>query len=145
MKTFRPTSPEEMIACGTTIASMLQMPMIVELHGELGAGKTTLAKGIISALTGTPCHEITSPTFQYVAFYEGNNVRVSHFDLWRLTDATAFFQMGLDEFLTQGICLIEWPERIHQVLPPATMRISIEIASRGRLINITSKGISCLS
>jgi tRNA threonylcarbamoyl adenosine modification protein YjeE len=136
VSSYYPTSAEEMMTCGEAIARTLHSPTVVALYGDLGAGKTTLAKGIISGLTGASPDEISSPTFQYVAFYEGHNVLVAHYDLWRLPDADSFFQMGLDEHLSRGICLIEWPERIHQMLSPSTMRISIDITAQGRVINI---------
>ena len=84
-------SSEEMMAFGASVSRAVQCPRVISLSGDLGAGKTTMAKGMISALTGILPSEITSPTFQYVHFYEGPHVAVAHFDLWRLN--------GIDEFL----------------------------------------------
>jgi tRNA threonylcarbamoyl adenosine modification protein YjeE len=125
-----------MINLGNEIALQLADASVVALFGNLGAGKTTLAKGMISALTGTPIADITSPTFQYLAIYENERVVVHHFDLWRLERCDEFLLAGFDEFLTHGISIIEWPERIQEILPPSTMVIEIEHMDEGRRVII---------
>jgi len=132
---FSAASEEEMTEIGSSIASTLKPNQIVALKGGLGAGKTTLAKGVISYLTGFSPDTVTSPTFQYVQTYQSDECIVFHFDLWRLMTSAEFFALGLDEFFDQGICLIEWPERIDAYLPEDTIFIEIS-GSQNRRIEI---------
>lgn len=122
-----------MIGLGARLSSHISSPKVIALHGNLGAGKTTLAKGFIAARTGLNHTEITSPTFQYVHFYGPNIV---HFDLWRLKNAEEFLGLGLEEHLHDGIILIEWPDRIFSLLPPDAMHIEIMIQHGERLVTV---------
>ena len=110
---------------GKQWAQSLEPGTIVALHGDLGAGKTTLAKGIIAELTGVPFDAIQSPTFTLMNLYEGK-CPIYHFDLYRLKSAEEFIAKGFVDFLeSDGICLIEWPERIEPLLPPKTKHITL--------------------
>lgn len=110
-------SAEETKAWGERLAESLPPGTIVCLYGELGAGKTTLVKGLVRKAAGIPEEEVRSPTFTYLHVYEGP-MPVYHFDLYRLSNADEFLAMGFDEYFTQGgICCVEWPERIASVLP----------------------------
>jgi len=129
------SSADEMIAYGKDLASLMTESMTVALYGELGSGKTTLAKGIISSLTGTSEHDVTSPTFQYVHLYEGLERHIAHFDLWRLERKESFVASGFDE-LCVDLALIEWPERIRELLPRDTMVIVIEVMGEGRQVTV---------
>lgn len=142
-KTKLLSSPEETIAFGAELATCLTDGRVVALYGELGVGKTTLAKGLISALTGVSCNEVTSPTFQYVAIYESPRGRVYHFDLWRLKNECEFLAAGFEEFLTDGIAIIEWPERIQRLLPSSTVMVHIE--SVGGTRSVSTQGVACRS
>lgn len=97
-------------ALGARIAPLLQPGEAVLLFGPLGMGKSTLARGLIRALT-TPDEDVPSPTFTLVQFYEASPA-VAHFDLYRLSRPEEAFEIGLDEALDDGIALIEWPERL---------------------------------
>jgi tRNA threonylcarbamoyladenosine biosynthesis protein TsaE len=132
IRSFEAFSEKEMIDVGKKIASFLVMPSIVCLMGDLGVGKTTLAKGIISELTRASTQEITSPTFQYVHLYE----QVAHFDLWRLRDISEFLALGLDECLFDRISLIEWPDRIEGWLPKDVTTIGIRSFGDGRKVDL---------
>jgi tRNA threonylcarbamoyladenosine biosynthesis protein TsaE len=96
------------------------------LKGPLGAGKTTLVKGIVSALTSVPEEEVQSPTFTYVHTYQGE-IDLHHFDLYRLGDPSLFFELGLhDYFALPTICCVEWPERLDPSLLIGAIQIEIE-------------------
>src|SRR5882762_9720679 len=96
-------------------------------HGEMGAGKTTLIKGICKELGVTSV--MTSPTFSIVNEYEGNDI-IYHFDCYRLKNENEAYDIGLEEYLDSGkLCLIEWPERIPSLLPASRFEIKLEIES----------------
>ena len=95
---------------GRAVARLLQSGDSVLLYGPLGMGKSTLARGLIRALT-TPDEDVPSPTFTLVQFYE-SDPPVAHFDLYRLTRPEEAFEIGLDEALDAGCALIDWPERL---------------------------------
>ncbi|HEY9236526.1 MULTISPECIES: tRNA (adenosine(37)-N6)-threonylcarbamoyltransferase complex ATPase subunit type 1 TsaE [Phenylobacterium] len=109
---------------GAAIAAELQPGEAVCLTGPLGAGKSTLARALIRALTG-PTEDVPSPTFTIVQFYEGPRLKVAHFDLYRLTSPDEAYEIGLDEALDDGAAVIEWPERLEGHLPPD--RLDVEI------------------
>ena len=111
-------------------AGQLQRGDIVALHGDLGAGKTTFVKGIVGVLS--PENLVQSPTFIYLNIYEGR-IPLYHFDLYRLENEKAFLQMGFFDYLAaeNGICLIEWPERISSLLPTQTKHVILEHTKNG--------------
>jgi tRNA threonylcarbamoyladenosine biosynthesis protein TsaE len=113
---------------GAAIARVLGAGEAVCLFGPLGAGKSTLARGLVRALT-TPDEEVPSPSFTLVQFYEGPGLAVAHFDLYRLSRADEAFEIGLDDALDHGAAVIEWPERLEGRLP--TDRLDIELAVVG--------------
>ncbi len=117
-------SAEETIEVGKQIAHLLQEGDIVFLFGDLGSGKTTLTKGLITELTNTSMQEITSPTFTYLNTYSGVK-KVHHFDLYRLSSPHEFLDAGFHEFLSEeAICCIEWPDKLPQGIKE-TYRIEI--------------------
>jgi tRNA threonylcarbamoyladenosine biosynthesis protein TsaE len=123
---FKTCSSEETQAAGADFAASLRGNETVAFFGDLGAGKTTFLKGLISQLTGCNPSEITSPTFNYLNIYEGK-IPVYHFDLYRLTVAEQFEGAGFSEYLNaEGICCLEWAEKIETKLPAGTIRITLE-------------------
>jgi tRNA threonylcarbamoyladenosine biosynthesis protein TsaE len=121
---------------GGAIAAELKAGEAVCLTGPLGAGKSTLARALVRALT-TPGEDVPSPTFTLVQFYEGQGLKLAHFDLYRLADPDEAYEIGLDEALEDGAAVIEWPERLEGRLPPDRLDIEIMVegeARRARLI-----------
>ena len=107
-------SMDEMLELGRELSHSIKDGDIICFSGELGAGKTTLIKGIISQLTGCDIDQVTSPTFTYLQEYNS----LVHFDLYRLNDPEQFSGMGFDEYFSSDrICLIEWPQRIKDLIP----------------------------
>ena len=117
-------SPDETEEIGRAIAKILPKDAFVCLRGDLGAGKTTLIKGLVSELTGITPHLVNSPTFTYLNIYEGKET-LYHFDCYRLKDAEDFQARGLDEYFG-ALCLIEWPERITPILPKKRFEITLK-------------------
>jgi tRNA threonylcarbamoyladenosine biosynthesis protein TsaE len=134
-------SPEAMMRLGAAIAAALRPGEAVCLRGPLGAGKSTLARGLVRALT-TAGEEAPSPTFTLVQRYEGVRLTVSHFDLYRLKDPNEAYELGLDEALDEGAAVIEWPERLQGALPAD--RLDVEIGfpetGEGRRVRLTGHG-----
>jgi tRNA threonylcarbamoyladenosine biosynthesis protein TsaE len=122
-------SLEETADFAKEVAGLLTPGTVLLLFGEMGAGKTTFAKTIISLLTGIDDATITSPTFTYMNLYstKERNI-VCHFDLYRLKNSTDFLQAGFEEYLSHPyITLIEWPERMEELLKPSYNKISISL------------------
>ncbi|MFN9925528.1 MAG: tRNA (adenosine(37)-N6)-threonylcarbamoyltransferase complex ATPase subunit type 1 TsaE [Phenylobacterium sp.] len=115
---------------GVAVARALRSGEAVCLRGPLGAGKSTLARALIRALT-TPDEEVPSPTFTLVQTYGGAAFSLAHFDLYRLTDADEAYELGLDEALDEGAAIIEWPERLEGGLPPDRLDIEITFEADG--------------
>lgn len=123
---FISQSPEETVAKGRELAAQLRAPAIVLLQGELGSGKTTLTKGIISGLGAAREEDVTSPTFTLVHVFH-NHCKVYHVDLYRVEDAHDFETLGLEDVLTeQAIVIVEWPERFALRTDWPVVRISLE-------------------
>jgi len=122
---FSTTTPEETIALGKKFAAELKPGNIVCLKGELGAGKTHFVKGLAEAL-GIDQDEVQSPTFTLINEYV-SNPPLYHFDCYRMESPREALEIGAEEyFYGDGICVIEWPERIISLIPPEAIWISIE-------------------
>jgi tRNA threonylcarbamoyladenosine biosynthesis protein TsaE len=122
------TTSEATARLGARIARLLRLGDAVLLRGELGAGKSTLARGLVRALT-TPDEEVPSPTFTLVQAYEGPGFTIAHLDLYRLSGPEEVYELGFDEALEEGVALVEWPQRLGARLPPD--RLDIELRLRG--------------
>jgi tRNA threonylcarbamoyladenosine biosynthesis protein TsaE len=127
--TYRTTSEEETVALGERLARDLPARGVVLLTGNLGAGKTTLAKGIVSGLEAAPAEEVSSPTFTLI--HEYGNGRVYHVDLYRLEEPRELATLGLEElFDRDALVLIEWGERFARFLPAERTEIRIRVVNR---------------
>jgi tRNA threonylcarbamoyladenosine biosynthesis protein TsaE len=116
---------------GAALARELAAGDAVCLWGPLGAGKSTLARGLIRALT-RPDEDVPSPTFTLVQFYETPSLGIAHFDLYRITRPSELAEIGLDEALDDGAVIIEWPERLEGHLPPDRLDVEFAIVGKGR-------------
>ncbi len=111
------SSPDETIQLGRSLGKDLPRGAIVCFFGDLATGKTTFIKGIAATIGNCHLQDVNSPTFVYLNIYSGGKT-VYHFDLYRLRDSDEFLSMGFDEMLySDGICCIEWSERIADILP----------------------------
>ncbi len=124
--TFFTKSSEESQGVGKEIAKLIRPGDVVCLTGDLGAGKTTLMKGVSEALLGISPEEVTSPTFTYLHVYSGDQ-KIYHFDLYRLRSTEEFLALGFHEFFSKdSICCVEWPDKIPKEL--TLQKVSIDIA-----------------
>ena len=123
----------ELEAVGSELAKSLNFGDIIFLEGELGAGKTTVSRGILRGFGYRGI--VASPTYTLLELYELTVHRVAHFDLYRITAAKDLEGIGFRDYLDgQTICLIEWPENGAGYLPVPTLRIILEYARVGRAI-----------
>lgn len=131
---------------GEILAGKAAKRDVVALYGPLGAGKTAFARGFIAALARRhgvePPTEVPSPTFTLVQTYALGSVAVWHFDLYRISDADDAIELGLDDALAEGICLIEWPDRLGPRLPKDRLDLALAYGAtdRARLAILTGHG-----
>jgi len=120
-------SAEETIAFGRTLADLLAPPKLVLLRGDLGAGKTTLVKGIAAAFEAAAEEDVTSPTFTLVHEYRGPRANLYHIDLYRVDTPREFETLGLDDLrANDSILLIEWGEKFPRLLRERDVEIALE-------------------
>ena len=115
-------------ALGATLAARLKPGDVVGLKGDLGAGKTTLARAIIRAAAADPDLIVPSPTFTLVEVYDTPRGSYWHFDLYRLDHPQQVYELGWEEALAEGIVLVEWPERLGRLLPKH-LGVTLELAN----------------
>jgi tRNA threonylcarbamoyladenosine biosynthesis protein TsaE len=126
-------------ALGAAVGRALRAGEAICLWGPLGAGKTTLARGLIRALT-TPDQETPSPTFTLVQTYDGPEFAIAHLDLYRLSGPEETQELGLEEALDEGAAVIEWPERLEGRLPPHRLDIRLRMLEDGRAAELERHG-----
>ena len=129
MQEFILKDVNQMRAWAAGFAERLKAPVVVALHGDLGMGKSEIARTIIQTLRGADT-VVPSPTFTIVQNYDG----ISHFDLYRLMDASELTEIGLQHAIENDITLIEWPEIASDMLPNDTIRVYISEYNGGRKI-----------
>ena len=134
------------LALGGAISRGLTAGMVLHLSGELGAGKTTLVRGILRALGYAG--PVKSPTFTLVEVYEVSRLYLYHFDFYRFNDPNEWEEAGFrDCFNEEAICLVEWPEKADKLLPSADIQIFFRFTKPGREVRIqagTEIGRQCL-
>lgn len=125
---FHTRSPEETIAAGRQLAKDLVPGQMVVLRGDLGAGKTTLVKGIAEAFHAAPQQEVTSPTFTLVHEYRGPEVTLFHIDLYRIDTDRELATLGIDDLRAEpgSVVLVEWGEKFESIRSQGNGEISIQ-------------------
>ena len=124
---FTTHSAEETIALGRKLAAMLAPPKLVILRGELGAGKTTLVKGIAEGFHAASADNVTSPTFTLVHEYHGPEVSVYHIDLYRVDTPRQLETLGLDDLIAENsVLLVEWGEKFPRLQRDQNAEITLE-------------------
>lgn len=135
------------LAAGRQLARGLGGGVIVTLHGDLGAGKTTLTRGVLAGLGHVG--RVRSPTYTLVEPYELPTLAVYHFDLYRFADPAEWRDAGFAEYFgPHSLCLLEWPEKAQGCLPPADLAIDLDLDGDGRQLTVTAltpRGKQCLS
>jgi tRNA threonylcarbamoyladenosine biosynthesis protein TsaE len=143
MKTFQTHSAEETTDLGRQVAAELKPGSIVLLRGDLGAGKTTLVKGIAEGFQAAKADDVTSPTFTLIHEYRGPEVTLYHIDLYRIDTQRELDTLALDDLMTpQSILLIEWGEKFQRFATERDAEIAIEHKGADeRSIRIESKNL----
>jgi tRNA threonylcarbamoyladenosine biosynthesis protein TsaE len=128
---IRLVGAEAVEALGARLADLVRPGDVIALSGDLGAGKTTLARGLLQALG--LAGEAPSPTFTIVQTYEPPEVRlpVWHVDLYRIDDPQEAIELGLDEAFDTAVVVLEWPERLGALLPRNALRLRLDGAGEG--------------
>ena len=120
MRTIHITSQDELPDVARAVIRSLGRRTVVAFRGGMGAGKTTLIREIVAALGSADT--VTSPTFAIVNQYKAGKERIHHFDFYRIDDQREAYDFGYEEYFYSGdLCLVEWPEKIEQLLPENTM------------------------
>jgi tRNA threonylcarbamoyladenosine biosynthesis protein TsaE len=133
-------SPEETVALGRTLVDLLAPPKIVLLRGDLGAGKTTLVKGMAAGFHAASEDDVTSPTFTLVHEYRGPGANLYHIDLYRVDTQRQLETLGLDDLIgTNSILLIEWGEKFPRFVRERDVEIALErVGENGRRVRVIS-------
>ena len=123
---------------GRRLAPLLRPGDVVALAGDLGAGKTTLARALLQARAGEAI-EVPSPTFTLAQIYDLPGLTLWHFDLYRLGNAEDVYEIGWEEALSSAASLVEWPERLGRLLPPSALTVDLSIDRTGRLARLNGE------
>ncbi|KAF7599180.1 MAG: tRNA (adenosine(37)-N6)-threonylcarbamoyltransferase complex ATPase subunit type 1 TsaE [Candidatus Dactylopiibacterium carminicum] len=134
-------------ACGAALAAALQPGLVIWLEGDLGAGKTTLTRGLLRALG----HQgsVKSPTYTLLEVYAVSRMSLYHFDFYRFAHPDEFLESGLEEYFgTPAVCLVEWADKAAPHVPQPDLLVRLAVAGEGRSVSIEARsprGQACLS
>ena len=139
------------LALGAALAPLLHPGLVITLEGDLGAGKTTLVRGLLRALGYG--NKVKSPTYTLVEVHVVSGLNLYHFDFYRFNEPEEYLDAGLDEyFLGDGVCLVEWPDKAGTYLPRPDLRVCLSVVGRGddagrkaELFALGAKGGACLT
>lgn len=135
---FTLSSLDDTARLAVRLAPLLKAGDVVALEGDLGAGKTTFCRAVISALLGMET-EVPSPTYTLVQTYDGPDFPIYHFDLYRLEDPAELDELGWEETV-DGLALIEWPDKAGPRLPAWRLEISLKISGEDRIAHLVPHG-----
>jgi len=124
-----------MLSLGARLGRVLRAGDIIALAGGLGAGKTTLARGLVQSVL--PHEIVPSPTYTLVQTYELKDFTLWHCDLYRLEHHDEAYELGLMDALGEDVCLLEWPDRLGPLLPKDALKIEIAFEGEGRTVSLT--------
>lgn len=131
---------------GGALAPLIKPGLVIYLQGDLGAGKTTLVRGLLRALGHAG--NVKSPTYTLIEPYVLSRLDLYHFDFYRFSSPEEYLDAGLDEYFAgQGACLVEWPDKASPYLAPPDVEITLAVAGDGRNARIqacSEVGIACL-
>lgn len=131
-------SDADTLAAGAALAPALAPGLVIYLIGDLGAGKTTLVRGVLRALGYD--EKVKSPTYTLIEPYIVSRLHLYHFDFYRFTAPEEFLDAGLDEYYAgNGVCMVEWPDKAAPYLVAADMDVNLTVEGTGRLLELTAK------
>jgi len=148
-RVFLPDEAATLALGGALGAALIQgqAEIVVYVEGDLGAGKTTLVRGVLRSLGYSG--KVKSPTYTLVELYVVSGLNLYHFDFYRFEQPEEYLDAGLDEYFQgMGVCLVEWPDKAGAYLPPADLRVQLSTAHDGRdvvLLAQSEKGRLCLT
>ena len=135
------------LAFGAALAQALKPGLVIFLMGDLGAGKTTLTRGVLRGLGYSG--KVKSPTYTLVELYTVSSLYLYHFDFYRFADPQEWEDAGFREYFNaETVCLVEWPEKAGDFLPVPDLRIQLEVEQNGRSLHVhaeTEAGKQCLA
>ena len=126
IKEFHTTCVEETEKIGVELALSLNKgkPAFIAMYGDLGVGKTAFVRGLASVLA--PCARVKSPTYTVVNKYKGGSIPLYHMDVYRIDDEDELYSIGFDDYVKDGICVVEWSENIPNSIPADAISVKIE-------------------
>jgi len=135
------------LAIGAQLATLLKPGMVLWLEGDLGAGKTTLVRGLLRAAGEKGA--VKSPTYTLVELHAVSGLNFYHFDFYRFNYPEEYLEAGLDEYFSGGgICLVEWPDKAAPYLPSADLCIALSVVGESRTVTLSAgseRGRTCLA